>query len=855
MSWGQTQYDYYDSNAVAGGANRALNGIVIMAIIVIVAIALLFIAAGVLKIYYLINPSADPEIQRKKQLQEKENERKKILDAKRDKAIPIAIDLGLSVKWASFNLGAYCSNDIGTLITWGNNGAEHPKQITDVNVVGEYTGNSDYDAATYKLGKGWRVPSEKECEELINKCKWEYQENNGVRGYLVTGPSSNSIFLPYNQTDTYNGSYTYAAYWTSSPSYTRFGKGYNAKDLRISHKQTPNVSVWNGATAGKCLFGIRPIFGENPKIEDEVISLDDKNGFYIDHIFNIEFDFKQLEKMSKILPSDESLAGIYNKDTTIRDEFGVVYSIDGKRLIDAGDCRSKDYCIKEGTEVICENAFTPKGIHNLSRYDSKCKNVTIPSSVIFIGLNGLQCNCTYTNESPFYEIRGTLLIDLRKRSIVKCIDNHITKVIIGDGIQSIEASAFQNCRELRKVILPESLSVIGKSAFMGCERLEAVNIPKAVTLIADTSFYMCKSLKDICLSNNISIIERCAFGNCETLSIPSLPISLKKIGDHAFSRCKSISGVLANGLTEIGNAPFPTVGSSIRSDSVRYKITNGILIDEKTHSLVQIIDDSLKEIKIPESINTIKDYAFSHSQIEKVSIPDSVTNFGKGIFWACKHLIWVNLPNSMKEIPSNFFAFCESLSSVCLPQNIQNIGIQAFYCCKNLHDVILGNNVRRIERAAFKSCHNLTAIDIPYSVDFIANAFESSGVKILNYNACDAEINFPTKCFTQINIGEMVEVLPQRLFAYNAYITKQIVPGNVRLIKRNCFEEIQATEIYIDSTDIKFEDNWISGASCLKTIHIRAEIYDDVVAYMPNDVKIKKIYPHKFLFFKWVSLN
>lgn len=220
MSWGQTQYDYYDSNAVAGGANRALNGIVIMAIIVIVAIALLFIAAGVLKIYYLINPSADPEIQRKKQLQEKENERKKILDTKRDKAIPIAIDLGLSVKWASFNLGAYCSNDIGTLITWGNNGAEHPKQITDVNVVGEYTGNSDYDAATYKLGKGWRVPSEKECEELINKCKWEYQENNGVRGYLVTGPSSNSIFLPYNQTDTYNGSYTYAAYWTSSPSYT-----------------------------------------------------------------------------------------------------------------------------------------------------------------------------------------------------------------------------------------------------------------------------------------------------------------------------------------------------------------------------------------------------------------------------------------------------------------------------------------------------------------------------------------------------------------------------------------------------------------------------------------------------------
>ena len=118
----QTQYDYMDDDAVAGGADRALNGIIIMAGLVIAAIVLLFVIGGILNVYYWFNPKADPnykrllakqEQERKKQEQERKHE--EYVKEQRKKAFPNAVDIGLSVKWASFNLGAYKPADVGSM--------------------------------------------------------------------------------------------------------------------------------------------------------------------------------------------------------------------------------------------------------------------------------------------------------------------------------------------------------------------------------------------------------------------------------------------------------------------------------------------------------------------------------------------------------------------------------------------------------------------------------------------------------------------------------------------------------------------------------------------------------------------
>ena len=110
----QTQYDYYDDSAVAGGADRALSSIIIIVVLVIAAVVLLFVIGWALKVYYWFNPKADPTYKRALAKQEQERKHEEYVQERRKNASLNAIDLGLSVKWASFNLGAYKPADRGS---------------------------------------------------------------------------------------------------------------------------------------------------------------------------------------------------------------------------------------------------------------------------------------------------------------------------------------------------------------------------------------------------------------------------------------------------------------------------------------------------------------------------------------------------------------------------------------------------------------------------------------------------------------------------------------------------------------------------------------------------------------------
>ena len=117
-----------------------------------------------------------------------------------DKLEPKAIDLGLSVKWGNFNVGAYKVEDYGKHYYWGsiNDTPLNKNTIIPSNI----TGNKDFDIATYKYGKQWRTPTMGELQELYHNCTWENVDNynnSGVNGYLVTSNiNNNSIFIPAN---------------------------------------------------------------------------------------------------------------------------------------------------------------------------------------------------------------------------------------------------------------------------------------------------------------------------------------------------------------------------------------------------------------------------------------------------------------------------------------------------------------------------------------------------------------------------------------------------------------------------------------------------------------------------------
>ena len=134
------------------------------------------------------------------------------ITVKSEVPVPEKVDLGLSVKWASFNLGASRPEGIGWLLPWGavnpqsdcSGWEEYPlydSGITKYNDVdGKTTLEAVDDAAQVWLGGSWRMPTMEECLELIDECDWVPATFNGIHGFMVmskkSGFEDRSIFLP-----------------------------------------------------------------------------------------------------------------------------------------------------------------------------------------------------------------------------------------------------------------------------------------------------------------------------------------------------------------------------------------------------------------------------------------------------------------------------------------------------------------------------------------------------------------------------------------------------------------------------------------------------------------------------------
>ena len=118
------------------------------------------------------------------------------------------VDLGLSVKWSTHNVGAASPTDFGQYFCWGDTtGIIAPtNRQEEVPYTGHYQdfdshlqnhiAKTKYDAAYQLQGKNWRMPTAYEFRELVNNCTSVRIRVNDVYGYLLTGPNGNTLFLP-----------------------------------------------------------------------------------------------------------------------------------------------------------------------------------------------------------------------------------------------------------------------------------------------------------------------------------------------------------------------------------------------------------------------------------------------------------------------------------------------------------------------------------------------------------------------------------------------------------------------------------------------------------------------------------
>ena len=242
------------------------------------------------------------------------------------------------------------------------------------------------------------------------------------------------------------------------------------------------------------------------------------------------------------MPTEEEL-----KEALV-DKWGVKYSKDGRKLLKVPRELSGAYSVKEGTRIICDEAFW---------WCESLSDIVIPISVTSIG------------DRAFW---GCMLL---------------SSIVIPSSVASIGDSAFGYCSSLKYISIPKSVICLNANPFaewdgkLEClspnfiyednvlfnkdkskiisfrnQNIESYVIPNSVTSIGDSAFWGCRSLSDIVIPSSVTSIGDSAFWDCSSLSKIVIPSSVTSIGDCAFSDCNIPNNLRQELFPGFGNRIF-----------------------------------------------------------------------------------------------------------------------------------------------------------------------------------------------------------------------------------------------------------------------------------------------------------
>jgi len=166
-------------------------------------------------------------------------------------------------------------------------------------------------------------------------------------------------------------------------------------------------------------------------------------------------------------------------------------------------------------------------------------------------------------------------------------DGNIENFPLWDKISHFDDFVFK-LKKFSKLTLPSSLISIGDNSFHKCRNLEEIELPDSVEKIGLSAFLGCTSLKKVHISKSLKTIKKGTFVNCESLTEIEIPDSVQEIEKTAFQGCR------------IENFEYKD-----------FKIKNSLVFSDDNKILECCTNVDLERVELPDTVEVIKDYAFS----------------------------------------------------------------------------------------------------------------------------------------------------------------------------------------------------------------------------------------------------
>lgn len=475
-------------------------------------------------------------------------------------------------------------------------------------------------------------------------------------------------------------------------------------------------------------------------------------------------------------------------DNGIEDEYGILYSIDGKRLLKCRNYKIESYSIKRGTKVICNIAFGDDFEHTCE----SLREIVIPDTVTKIGFG----------------------------AFMEC--NSLQQVIIPDSVIEIGDIAFWDCKSLQQIFISNSIKIIGEEAFWGCISLRQIIIPDSVISIGERAFSRCFSLKQIIISKGIS-------EKFKGMLDKDLWDKLVELSD---SKSNSLPKEIDYPSTEF------TEEDIINGISDEY----GVVYSRDRKRLLKCKNYDLETYSIKYGTEVICECAFgdvlemSCKSLQQIVIPDSVTKIGNRTFFECESLIQINIPGSVTSIGDFALYGCKSLKQIHLPDSLTSIGKSALSGCESLKHITIPKSITRIGDAVFSRCDSLITVNSNsprYSIvgSFLIDVVE---FKIVTYFGKDNNIIIPNlvkaigdyafhrcKSLQQIAIPDSVTIIGKGAFCKCESLKQIVIPDSVTNIKDAVFMACSSLKkITLPNTITSIGNDAFCGCKSLQEIKI-----------------------------------